>query len=298
MREASVGFQCPECVKEGNKSVRTARTVFGARAVNQGKPWVTTTLILLNLAMYAGELQDKVFQLRFALVGDGTMAGANGDILYHTVPFAGPNVHQVGVTNGEWYRLITSNYIHALPTGSTFGITHILFNMLALWQLGPVLEHELGRVRFAALYTFCGLGGSALVYLLAPDALTFGASGAVFGLVGAYFVISRKRSVGFPGGQQMLIYYVVWMVLSMRVTSWQGHLGGLITGVALGAVLAYAPRVNQALLQSVGFVAVAAVLTAAVAVQYSKQKADLPAPAQYGQSLGQALSARAPGPPA
>lgn len=283
-----MGFQCPECVKDGNKTVRQARTVFGARAVQQGKPWVTITLILLNLAAYAGELQDKAFQNRFALIGDATML-PNGNLL-HTLPLSGPQIQQVGVTNGEWYRLLTSNYIHAMPSQATFGITHILFNMVALWQLGPALEYMLGKVRFAAVYTFCGLGGSVLAYLLAPHALSFGASGAVFGLVGAYFVLSQKRGVFMPGGQQMLIYYVIWMVLSSRITSWQGHLGGLVTGAVLGAVLAYAPRAKQAFVQTVGFVAVAAVLAAATGVGYSKQKADL------NDLIGTAAAVSAPAP--
>ena len=251
------------------------------RRIRQSTPWATITLILVNLAMYVGELQRKSFQATMAMVGDKT-SGPDGSLLFHSVPFPPAGFHNVGVTNGEWYRLFTANFIHAIPPGSTFGFVHILFNMVALWQLGPVLEYVLGRVRFVALYVISGLGSSVFCYLLAPHQESFGASGAVFGLVAAYFVLSRKQSgsAQLPGGSPMLICYLVWFVLSMRFTSWQGHLGGLVTGLAVAAVLAYAPRAaNQVRIQVAGIAVVVVLLTAAVAVQASAQKADLAKPA-------------------
>jgi membrane associated rhomboid family serine protease len=98
----------------------------------------------------------------------------------------------VGVAHGEWYRLITSAFLHQPPGNGVFGLTHILFNMSSLWVLGQAVEVNLGRVRYLALYLISALGSSVLAYLISPEQPALGASGAIFGLAGAYFMLTRR----------------------------------------------------------------------------------------------------------
>jgi membrane associated rhomboid family serine protease len=160
------------------------------------------------------------------------------------------------VADGQLYRLITSTFLHS-------GITHILFNMFALFVVGPPLEIWLGRLRFGALYLLSALGGSVLVYLLSPlNVPTVGASGAVFGLFAATFVVAKKVNVDI---RWVVIMIVINLVITFTVPSisWQGHLGGLVTGGLVALAYAYAPRDNRNLVQvgaTVGILALFAAL--------------------------------------
>ncbi|MQA94289.1 MAG: rhomboid family intramembrane serine protease [Streptosporangiales bacterium] len=213
MREASVGFQCVDCVREGNRGMREARSVYGGRTV--ATPYVVYVLLGLNLAMYVGELANGALAFALGLIPQG-------------------------VAEGGWYRLISSMFVH-----DPRSFLHILFNMWALWVLGPQLERLLGHGRFTALYMLSGLGGSVLTYLLAPlGTVTFGASGAIFGLFAGLFVIGRKqgynvRMIGFLVVLNLVLTFVVPGI------SWTGHIGGLITGGLLALGYAYAPRDRQ-----------------------------------------------------
>ena len=144
------------------------------------------------------------------------------------------------VADGEWYRLLTSAFLH-------YGVTHILFNMWALYVVGPPLEAALGRLRFIALYFMSALGGSVLVYLLSSlGAQTAGASGAMFGLFGATFVVGKRLNLDVRWvigliALNMAFTFVIPLVSSQNI-SWQGHIGGLVTGAAIAAAYAYAPR--------------------------------------------------------
>jgi membrane associated rhomboid family serine protease len=147
----------------------------------------------------------------------------------------------------QYYRLVTSAFLHG-------GIVHILFNMYALYVIGPSLERLLGRVRFGALYGLSALGGSVLVYLLTPiDTPTLGASGAVFGLFGAIFVVSRRLNLDVRWMIGLIALNVAFTfvgpLLGTGAISWQGHLGGLVTGAVVAAGLVYAPRVHRNLVQ-------------------------------------------------
>ena len=152
------------------------------------------------------------------------------------------------VADGELYRLLTSAFLH-------YGLTHILFNMWALYIVGPPLEMALGRLRFGALYFLSALGGSVLVYLAsALNAATAGASGAVFGLFGAMFVVGRKlnmdvRFVVVIIALNLAFTFVIPLISSQNI-SWQGHIGGLVTGAAVAAAFAYAPRARRDLVQA------------------------------------------------
>jgi membrane associated rhomboid family serine protease len=236
MRVAPVGHQCVQCVRDGNKTVRQARTVLGGQA--SATPVVTYALIAVNVLAYLAELADPGIVNRFSGLGNGL---ARGGRLYLPVGISVPGFHAVGIAHGEWYRLITSAFLHLPPSQPPLGIAHIVMNMWALWILGRPVEEVTGRVRFAALYLLSALGGSVMAYLIAPDVGPIGASGAIFGLAGAYFIISRRlnRSLGYAN--RLILYSVVWLVATAGFTSWEGHLGGLLAGGALTAAYAYAP---------------------------------------------------------
>lgn len=237
MRDATVGFQCPECVREGARSVRTARTIFGGRA-NSGRPVATITLIALNVAVYAGQLLSPPLTGRISAIGR-EIIGPNG-ARYVWQPGATAPFHYAGIAYGEWYRLLTSAFAHEPPAYlGGFGVLHIAFNMWWLWSLGQVIEAQLGRARFLALYLLSALGSSVAVYLIAPDTGAIGASGAIFGLVGGYYVMSRRLHHDPVGSGWLMRTFLIWMVISAGFASWQGHLGGLVTGLAAGSVIAF-----------------------------------------------------------
>jgi membrane associated rhomboid family serine protease len=246
MRSAPVGQQCVDCVREGNKTVRQAVGVFGGRITDT--PVATFTLIALNVLAYLGELVRPGMVDRFGMFGEG-LANAHGKHYVYD-GYVYPGFHAIGVAHGEWYRLISGTFMHLLPTQGGFGILHIVFNMTSLWAIGRVVERTLGSVRFVALYLLSALGGSVLVFLIAPHTETVGASGAIFGLTGAYFVFSRRLGRNMPAANRLIINSVIWMVVSAAITSWQGHLGGLLTGCAVALAFAYAPRERRALVQA------------------------------------------------
>jgi membrane associated rhomboid family serine protease len=246
LRSAPVGQQCVDCVKEGGQTVRQPRAVFGGRAVSGAA--VTYTLVALNVAFYLVEWVYPKIVDYLALIGSAY----------------DPTVHQViGVAQGQEYRLLTSAFLHEQGFGG-FGPLHLIFNMWALILVGPALERLLGRVRFLALYILSALGGSVLFYLLAPvNELGLGASGAIFGLFGAWFVVSRRLRVD---SRAIVFLIVLNLVISFAVAgiAWQAHIGGLITGGLLAAAYAYAPRNHRTLVQVTATVAVAAILVIAV----------------------------------
>ena len=220
MRDAAVGHQCAECVGEGAKTVRQPRTAFGGRQYG-AKPVVTYTLIVVNVALFFLETVSPTLQSELVL-------------------------RSPAVADGDLYRLLTSAFMH-------YGITHLLFNMYALFVVGPPLEAWLGRLRFTALYVLSALGGSVLVYLLSPlNAATAGASGAVFGLFGASFVVGRRLNVDVRWVIALiainLAFTFVIPLLGGQNISWQGHIGGLVTGAVVAAAYAYAPRAQRSLI--------------------------------------------------
>ncbi len=230
MRDAAVGHQCEQCVNEGAKTVRQPRTQFGGAQVGT-TPVVTYVLIAINVLMFV--LQSASVDLERQLV-----------------------LITPAVADGDWYRLLTSAFLH-------YGVTHLVFNMWALWVVGPPLELALGRLRFIALYVLSALGGSVLVYLLsALGAATAGASGAIFGLFGATFVIGRRLNLDVRWvvgliALNLAFTFVIPLISSQNI-SWQGHIGGLVTGSVVAAAYAYAPRTSRNLVQAGVSVAVLA----------------------------------------
>jgi membrane associated rhomboid family serine protease len=178
----------------------------------------------------------------------------------------------------EPWRFLTSAFLH-----SPGFLLHIAFNMYALWLVGPYLEGLLGRARFAAVYLLSALGGSVGVLLLAVPTdesgswfrPVVGASGAVFGLWGALIVINRRLGRDSAGMIALIVINGVIGFFPNLNIAWQGHLGGLVTGVAAAAVIAYAPKQRRRLLHPVGLVAVAVVLLGLVAVKVATVPAGL-----------------------
>lgn len=252
MRDAAVGHQCVECVREGNRTVRQPRTMFGGRV--ETRPVVTYTLLAINVLVYLGEVAIPSIVDDFAMVG------------VVTNPFG--VIFPGGVADGEWYRLITAAFLHS-PPESGFGITHLLFNMWALWVIGIQLEQVLGRWRFTALYLLSALGGSVLLYLLDPASAAVGASGAIFGLFAAFFVVAKRLNVPLGGIVFLLVLNLV-ITFAVPSISWQGHIGGLLVGGALAAAYAYAPAGRRGAVQIGATAGMLLLLVVLVAVKTSQ----------------------------
>ena len=250
MRSASVGQQCVECVGEGARSSRQARTAFGGRPTAGAT--VTWTLVAINVAVFL------LTWIRPGIVNHLELFG------YASYTPLGP---KHGVAAGEWYRLITSAFLAPATGLGGLGFVDILFNMWALIFVGPALEGLLGRLRFLAVYLLSAVGGAVMYYFLAPpNAAAVGASGAIFGLFGAWFVVSRRLRLDTrPIAALIAINLVFSFVFS--VIAWQDHIGGLLTGALLTAAYAYAPGRHRAALQMLATIAVVAVLALAVAVR-------------------------------
>jgi membrane associated rhomboid family serine protease len=251
MIPAAVGFQCPECVRQGRTQTRT---VFGGR-VTTNPHAATYALIGLNVLAFLGEISSSAFVTRFEQVGLAIQVGPN------SAP------HLVGIAHGEYYRLLTSMFLHEPPSYGGAFFLHILFNMWALFVVGPPLEALLGRVRFVAIYLLTGLAGSVLAYVLtAPNIPELGASGAIFGLFGALLVVGRKLRLNI---QPIALTIGLNLVLSFSLPniSWQAHIGGLIAGAGLGAAWAYAPRANRTAVQIGSSVALVAILVIMVVLR-------------------------------
>ena len=256
MRDAAVGFQCPECLAKGSKDTRSGRTAYGGlRPTNAST--TSIVLIALNLGVWlaimltGGRLSRLVDRLSLIPVGrcnsdvskGAFYPGVHSEAVCLTQT-RGDGVWFPGVGDGAYWQLVTSTFTHVQ-------IWHIGFNMLALWVLGPQLELVIGRARFLALYFLSGLAGSALVYWAAPQyTATLGASGAVFGLMGALLVVAYKVRGQV---QQILIWLGINAVLTLTFGfSWQGHLGGFLGGVVIAVILVYAPRTHRTMWQVVG----------------------------------------------
>jgi membrane associated rhomboid family serine protease len=165
------------------------------------------------------------------------------------------------VAHGQVYRLVTSAFLH-------YGLMHLLLNMWALYVVGPALEMVLGRLRFAVLYGLSALGGSTVVYLLAPlNTATAGASGAVFGLFGATFVMAKRLRLDIRAVAAVIIVNLIF-TFSVPHISWQGHVGGLCTGTVAGLAYLYGPvdlpRGRHNFVQSVVMFAVLVLLAALI----------------------------------
>jgi membrane associated rhomboid family serine protease len=205
---APVGIRCPDHSGQPQGAQRVARGVRRASFEGTGAI-VTKALIALNVGVYALEL-----------AAGGRLNGTGNEIYVKGVLF-GPFV-----ADGDWWRLFTSMFLH-------YGPLHLGLNMLALWWFGSAVEEVLGRGRFLLLYVVSGLAGSAGALMFSPDSPTVGASGALFGILGAALVLERQRTYVFGGGALGIIALNLVFTFAIPGISIGGHLGGL-SGGALG----------------------------------------------------------------
>lgn len=231
MVQAPVGFQCPACVAEAAARVPPVRTALGGVAKRRPRR-ATQVLIGANVAVYALTVisADR-------LIVDYGMLG-------------------IAIASGEWWRLLTAPFLHA-------GLWHIGLNMLALWVLGGIVEPLIGRWRFVAVYAVSALGGTVASYAFSsPVVISVGASGAVFGLLGATLVAFRRLNRDVSG---VVVLLVVNVAIGFAIPSidWRAHLGGLAAGAVLTAVMVATPR-RYATAASWGTVAALTALMAVV----------------------------------
>ena len=233
LRDAAVGQQCVECVR-GASGGRAARTVFGGRQAAGAV--VTWTLVGINVLLFLVELAKPSIGTDWGLLGYASYA-SDGPVQ--------------GIAAGQWYRLITSAFLPPATGLGGLGFLDILFNMWALIAVGPSLEQLLGRARFVAVYLLSALGGGVAFFLLGPPyVLALGASGAIFGLFGAWFVVARKLRLDVRGIVVIIGINLVFSLIYRSTIAWQDHVGGLIVGAVTTAAFAYAPRKNRTLFQA------------------------------------------------
>ncbi|MEV4640333.1 rhomboid family intramembrane serine protease [Actinoplanes sp. NPDC049548] len=258
MNEASVGHQCPECVAQGRRTQRPARTAFGGSAAGRAgtatKVLIGVNVAVMILSILSGGANAVAGGGWGGLLGSGTPLTQWGAVLgSDSYTVLGP-LHGIA-GGGEWYRLVTAMFLH-------YGVLHLLMNMYALWILGRDLERVLGPLRFVGLYLLAGLGGNVAAYVFsAPNQYTAGASTAVFGLMSAVFVLLKRLNLSVAPILPVIVINVVF-TFAVSGISVAGHLGGLVTGAIVGAVLAYAPRDKRNLVQGVGLAAVFLILVA------------------------------------
>jgi membrane associated rhomboid family serine protease len=205
MTPTPVGMRCPECASQKTRVVRNPTGTPGAGATP-----ATYALIAINVVIFLVELAN----------GAGGLSAGPASSFFRDFALFGPSVAE-----GEWYRLVTSGFLHV-------SIIHIGFNMFLLLVLGRLLEPALGTPRFLVLYFASLLAGSFGALVVEPNALTVGASGAVFGLAGAVFIIARGRGMDALAGEIgfLIVFNLVWSFVGSNI-SVGGHIGGLVGGV-------------------------------------------------------------------
>lgn len=234
MVQAPVGWHCRSCVRRNARKSPVVRYQPSNRGMlGFWQTPVTAALIIINVAGYLAELAIPHLQR------DGSEVG------YY-------------VYYGDWYRLVTNMFLHV-------SVLHIGMNMLSLLWIGRAVEPALGRWRYLGLYLVAGYGGSVACYLFSnPFQGAVGASGAIFGLLGAFFILARRARVDTSG---ILVMIGINLAFSFSVPgiAWQAHIGGLVTGMALAGVFGLARQRRHVVPVSVtALVLTTLALTAAV----------------------------------
>lgn len=227
MISAPVGFQCPECVAAAQ--VALPKTKFGGSF--NTVPKVTRAILIACVSIFALSLLFGSFAISFGMI-------------------------PAAIAQGEWWRLFTSTLVHG-------SILHLLFNMYALYWLGPQLERSLGHMRFAALYVLSALGGSVASYWFSDlNTVSVGASGAIFGLITATIVIGREMRTDVSQLVVLLGINVVIGFLQPGI-DWRAHFGGAVTGAAVAFIYTKGTRLNRDQIHRAGLAGIFAVLVLA-----------------------------------
>ncbi len=235
--QAAVGVHCPECVKEGRASTPRTKPAFVTRLRSGNAPVVTYSIIALCLLVFVAQNIPGTVSTMVDIFG----------------------AYRPRFTGQLPWTMITSMFLHG-------SIPHIALNMFSLYIFGSILERSIGRWRFLALYLISGFGGSVAVLLLAPQSAVVGASGAIFGLLGAFFVIQRKLG---GNNAQLIVLIVLNLVIGFVPglnISWQAHVGGLIAGAAVAFVMLRTRHPNQRISQLVGISGIVAALVVTTVV--------------------------------
>jgi membrane associated rhomboid family serine protease len=247
MTTTPVGMRCPECSRE--------RTVVKTLRNTVRRPEVTLALIVINVAAFLAE-------------GNITLGSSPTSSVYVKGALLGsiPGLPGQGVAHGQWWRIVTGGFLHA-------NLIHIAFNMYVLYVLGQLLEPVLGRIKFALLYLVSLLAGSLGALIVSPHTLTVGASGAVFGLMGAAAVEMRARQVPLmQSGVGGLILINLVISFTLPGISWGGHIGGLIGGAVAALVIQLGGRYrSQALAVGVCVALGVGAFAGSLAVAHSSQ---------------------------
>ncbi len=237
MTTTPVGMRCPECSKQRTKVMRMRDMA--------SVPQVTYALIAINVVAFLAE-------------GNLSIGGRPTNSVYEKGALLGSyqGLPGEGVAHGQWWRIVSGGFLHE-------SLLHIGFNMYILYVLGMQLEPALGRVRFGAIYAVSLLTGSLGALLVSPHAITVGASGAVFGIMGATAVEMRARQIPvMQSGVGTLIAINLVISFALPGISWGGHVGGLIGGALATLVLQYGERMRQPVLALAGCAVIAAATVA------------------------------------
>src|SRR5213079_1564904 len=244
MTPAPVGQRCPE---HSGKPQGVARMTTGvSRATGRGETGIVTrVLIAIN----------------------GVLVASARELGGHVLP-AGLDIGQpIGVAHGDWWRLMTAAFLH-------YGPIHLGFNMFFLYWIGTPVEQYLGRARFLLVYLVSGLAGSAGALVLSPGAVTVGASGAIFGILGAALVLERQRSYVLGGSAMGLIVINLALGFTLSNISIGSHIGGLLGGAACMLALSRFGRGHGAYgrVGAVGIAGVAAVAIGSFVIAYFRAR--------------------------
>ena len=257
MTTTPVGMRCPECARQRTK-VKRMRDMTAV-------PQVTYALIAMNAIAFLAEGGG------LSLNGEATGSVLEKGALLGSSP--DPHLIGQGVAHGQWWRIVTGGFLHA-------NLLHIGFNMWVLYYLGSMLEPALGRLRFGMLYAVSLLAGSLGALLVSPHVITVGASGAVFGLMGAAAVEMRARQIPLmQSGVGTLILINLVISFTLPGISWGGHVGGLIGGVLAALVLQAGERRRA---QALALAACAAIGLAAAVGSVTAAKSSEVEPAGSG----------------
>ena len=235
---SAVGVHCVDCARRNASSRRGVSSLLGGRAITDAL--VTKGLVIACVTIYLVQMALPSLGAQFAFVP--------------------------AVASSQPWRFMTTAFLHA-------SLMHLAFNMWALWVLGSALEPILGRWRFAALCALSALGGSTMIYWLASPTApaswltsTVGASGAVFGLFAALFIIQRRFGRDTRAIVGLLVLNLAISFIGANI-SWQGHLGGLVTGAIVAALYAWAPRNKRTVYGVCGTVGIAIALIGVICLR-------------------------------